>query len=132
MHTMRKNRPHVPTRFDPEAATALAQKLREEGLSLSQIGVRLRKEKLTPQRGGKWHPAQVALLLQGTEAKDRRAASRRACDLRAQGMTLKEVGVRLAMEGFHREEGRAWYPSLVKGLLVSMESDGESHPSAEP
>ena len=38
MHTMRKNRPHVPSRFDPEAATALAVELRKEGFSLSQIG----------------------------------------------------------------------------------------------
>ena len=43
MHTMRKNRPHIPSRFDPEAATALAVEVRKEGFSLSQIGTRLQK-----------------------------------------------------------------------------------------
>jgi len=68
LHKRRKNAPRVPKRYDPEAAQALARQLREEGLSLSQIGMKLTKPKLTPQRGGKWHPAQVSLLLQGTEA----------------------------------------------------------------
>ena len=121
MHTMRKNRPHIPSRFDPEAATALAQKLREEGLSLSQIGVRLRKEKLTPQRGGKWHPAQVALLLNRAAPNDRAAAARRACELRAQGMTLQEVGIRLSLEGLKPKEGGVWYPSLVAKLIQSAQ-----------
>ena len=121
MHTMRKNRPHIPSRFDPEAATALAQKLRAEGLSLSQIGVRLRKEKLTPQRGGKWHPAQVGLLLSRAAPNDRAAAARRACELRAQGMTLQEVGIRLSLEGLKPKEGGVWYPSLVAKLILSAQ-----------
>ncbi len=128
MHTMRKNRPHIPSRFDPEAATALAVELRKEGHSLSQIGVRLRKAKLTPQRGGKWHPAQVAKLLECPA--DRKSTARRAFELREQGMTLKEIGVRLAMEGFQRDGGGAWYPSLVVGLLASFARDGES--ASEP
>ena len=132
MHTMRKNRPHIPSRFDPEAATALARKLREEGLSLSQIGVRLRKEKLTPLRGGKWHPAQVAQLLKCSAPHDRAAIARRAYELRAQGMTLQEVGIRLSLEGLKPKEGGVWYPSLVKGLIVSVKSGEESQPSAEP
>ena len=36
-------------------------------------------------------------------------------------MTLKEIGVRLAMEGFQRNGGGAWYPSLVVGLISSAE-----------
>jgi DNA-binding transcriptional MerR regulator len=128
MHTLRKNGPRVPSRFDTEAATALATKLREEGLSLSQIGARLRKAKLTPPRGGKWFPAQVAKLLESSA--DRESAARRAFELREQGMTLKEIGVRLAMEGFQRDGGGAWYPSLVVGLLASLARDGES--ASEP
>ena len=34
-------------------------------------------------------------------------------------MTLKEIGVRLTMEGFQREDGGVWYPSLVHGLILS-------------
>jgi len=126
---MRKNRQHIPSRFDPEAATALATNLREEGLSLSQIGVRLRKAKLTPQRGGKWHPAQVAKLLESPA--DRKSAARRACELREQGMTLKEIGVRLAMEGFQRDGGGAWYPSLVCVLIRSGIQEEEAGPQME-
>ena len=132
MHTMRKNRPHIPSRFDTEAATALARKLREEGLSLNQIGMRLRKERLTPLRGGKWYPAQVGQLLKCSAPHDRAAIARRAYELRAQGMTLKEVGIRLSLEGLKPKEGGVWYPSLVKGLLGSVESGGESQPSGEP
>lgn len=130
MHTMRKNRPHVPSCFDPEAATALAVELRKEGFSLSQIGARLRKAKLTPQRGGKWHPAQVAKLLTDDVRYDRMAVSRRASELRAQGLTLKEVGFRLSVEGFKPKEGGVWYPSRVKGLMQSTEAQ-ESSASAE-
>ena len=121
---MRKNRPHVPSRFDPDAATALAVELRKEGFSLSQIGVRLRKAKLTPQRGGKWHPAQVAKLLQGSGANDREAAARRAAEWRAEGMTLKEIGVRLAMEGYQTRDGGIWHPAQVHGLLVRQDKQG--------
>ena len=99
---------------------------------MNQIGVRLRKERLTPLRGGKWHPAQVAKLLESPA--DRNSAARRANELRSQGMTLKEIGVRLAMEGFHREDGGAWYPSLVAGMLVrggERESRTGSEPSEE-
>ena len=126
---MRKNRPHIPSRFDPEAATALAVELRKEGLSLAQIGVRLRKAKLTPQRGGKWFPAQVAKLLQGSGANDRNAAARRAAEWRAEGMTLKEIGVRLAMEGFQTKQGGVWFPATVLALLRTQEDSTSDGPS---
>ena len=119
VHQARRNGPITPRRYNPELSTEIAQKLREEGLSLAQIGKRLWKEKLTPQRGGKWHPAQVAKLLESTT--DRQSAARRACELRAEGMTLKEIGVRLTMEGFAREDGRVWYPSLVRTLIRSVQ-----------
>ena len=112
-----------PLRHDRKAATEIALKLRAEGLSLNQIGMRLRKERLTPLRGGKWHAAQVAQLLK--KPADRDTAARRACELRAQGMTLKEIGVRLTMEGFQREDGGVWYPALVHGLILSVESAEE-------
>ena len=118
---MRKNRPHVPSRFDPEAATALAVELRQQGFSLSQIGARLRKAKLTPQRGGKWHPAQVAKLLTDSVRHDRAAMSRRASELRAEGMTLKEIGVRLTMEVYQTRDGGIWHPATVLALLRTQE-----------
>lgn len=45
-------------------------------------------------------------------------------------MTLKEIGVRLTMEGFQREDGGVWYPSLVHGLILSVESEREDSPQS--
>ena len=42
-------------------------------------------------------------------------------------MTLKEIGVRLAMEGFQRDGGGAWYPSLVCVLLRSVQEVSEEN-----
>ncbi len=116
--------PRIPLRHDREAATALAQKLRKEGLSLSQIGARLRKAKLTPQRGGKWFPAQVSELLRIASRGDREAAARRAAELRAEGMQLREIGIRLVTEGILPKEGGIWHPAQVHGLLVRQEEQG--------
>ena len=124
-HTVRAYKPHgprVPLRYDREAATVRARELRPQGLSLSKIGQRLRKERLTPLRGGIWHPAQVAELLRGAAPGDREAATRRAAELRAQGMHLREIGVRLVTEGFLPKEGGIWHPAQVHGLLASVES----------
>lgn len=118
VHPNRPHGPRIPLRYDREAATARARELRAQGLSLSKIGQRLRKEKLTPLRGGIWHPAQVAELLRGALPGDRKAAARRAGQLRAQGMQLREIGVRLATEGFFPKEGGIWHPAQVHALLA--------------
>ena len=73
-------------------------------------------------RGGIWYPALVAELLRSAAAGDREAAARRARELRAQGMQLREIGVRLAVEGFLPKEGGVWQPSSVHALLASEES----------
>ena len=39
--------------------------------------------------------------------------------LRAEGMSLREVGVRLAMEGHVPELDGVWYPARVAALLAS-------------
>ena len=127
-YTARTNKMQGPLRHDRETATEIALRLRAEGMSLNQIGIRLRKERLTPLRGGKWHAAQVAQLLR--KPADRMTVVHRACELRAEGMTMKEIGIRLSMEGFQREDGRAWYPSLVHGLILSAESEGEDSPQS--
>ncbi|PSM31331.1 recombinase family protein [Haliangium sp. UPWRP_2] len=114
----------IPLRHDPDAATARAKELRAQGLSLNQIGQRLRKERLTPLRGGIWHPAQVAKLLQEATCSDKAAAARRAQALRADGMRLREIGIRLATEGFRPKAGGLWHLAQVRALLVGDESAG--------
>lgn len=123
VRSIRPTGPRVPRRHDPEAATVRAQELRAQGLSLNQIGQRLRKEKLTPLRGGIWHPAQVAKLLQEATRGDKEAASRRALELRAEGMSLREIGIRLASEGMLPREGGIWHPAQVHALLATEESE---------
>ncbi len=96
--------------------------MRAEGLSLRDVGLRLRKERLTPLRGGIWHPAQVAELLRGARLGDREAAARRASELRAQGMHLREIAVRLVMDGYLPKEGGIWHPARVHELLALEDS----------
>jgi DNA invertase Pin-like site-specific DNA recombinase len=114
--------PRIPLHYDREASTARATELRAQGLSLNQIGQRLRKERLTPLRGGIWHPAQVAKLLEEATCGDKAAAVRRAQELRADGMRLREIGIRLATEGFRPKAGGLWHQAQVRALLVGDES----------
>lgn len=124
-HTARPTKkpgPRIPLRYDRETAMERAKELRAEGLSLREVGLRLRKERLVPLRGGIWHPAQVAELLRGARPGDRAAAARRASELRAQGMQLREIAVRLAMDGYLPKEGGIWHPARVHELLASGET----------
>ena len=124
-HTVRPYKspgPRIPLRHDPDAATARAKELRAQGLSLNQIGQRLRKEKLTPLRGGIGHPAQVAKLLQVGLRGDKGTASRRVLELRAEGTSLREIEIHLAAEGILPRDGGLWHPAQVRALLVETES----------
>jgi hypothetical protein len=121
-HTVRATKrhgPRIPLHFDPDAAAVRAKELRAQGLSLHKIGLQLRKERLTPIRGGIWHPAQVASLLRGARPGGREAAAHRAAELRAEGMHLREIGIRLVTEGFLPKEGGIWHPAQVHALLAS-------------
>ncbi len=111
----------VPLVYDKPAAAARARELRAEKLSLRLIGVRLRKEGFVPLRGGQWHPASVLELLRYRDAGDRAGAAQRASELRAEGMSLREVGVRLSMEGYLPELGGVWYPARVSALLTGSD-----------
>ena len=109
--------PRVPLIHDKAAAAVRARELRAQKLSLRAIGARLRKEGLVPARGGKWHAAMVQDLLRYHGAPDRVDAAKRATELRAQGLSLSEVGLRLSSEGHVPKPGGFWYPSRVSALL---------------
>ena len=53
---------------------------------------------------------------------DKEAASRRAMELRAEGMPLREIGIRLAADGMLPRDGGVWHPASVRALLVGDES----------
>ena len=124
VHAIRPSGPRIPLRHDPDAATARAKELRVQGLSLNQIGQRLRKEKLTPLRGGLWHPAQVAKPVEIGLRGDKEAALHRALELRAEGTSLREIRIRLAAEGLLPRDGGRWHPASVRVLLLGDESVG--------
>lgn len=93
---------------------------------MNAIGMQLRKERLTPLRGGIWHPAQVSELLRTAAGDDRAAASRRAIELRAAGIQLRKLGVRLATEGFRPPEGGLWHPPQVHALLAAAQPESDA------
>jgi DNA invertase Pin-like site-specific DNA recombinase len=115
----KKHAPRVPIVRDKGMAAARARELRAEGQSLRVIGARLRKEGLLPPRARTWHAASVQHLLRYHGEPDTPDAARRAAELRAQGLSLSEVGLRLSSEGHVPNRGGFWYPSLVAALLRS-------------
>ena len=120
--------PRVPITRDQSAAAARARELRAEGLSLRAIGAQLRKEGLYPPRARAWHAATVQHLLRFCGAPDLPDAARRAAELREQGLSLSEVGLRLSSEGHVPSRGGLWYPSLVKALLSGKRQPLSIHP----
>ena len=71
-----------------------------------------------PKRGGKWHAASVLDLLRYRDPSDRAGTAQRAKELRAERLSLREVGVPLSIEGHVPELGGAWYPARVSALLT--------------
>lgn len=114
--------PRVPLIHDKSAAATRARELRAQALSLREIGVRLREEGLVPLRGGKWHAASVLDLLRYRDPSDRVGTARRAKELRAEGRSLREVGIHLSAEGHLPELGGTWYPARVSALLTMENS----------
>jgi DNA invertase Pin-like site-specific DNA recombinase len=128
-YTMRSHKPYPPRMalvHDKPAAAARARELRADGLSLRAIGVGLRKVGFVPVRGGRWHAASVAELLRYHDPHDRAGTAQRASELRAEGLSLREVGARLSMEGHAREMGGTWYPAQVSALLAAAASPARS------
>ena len=122
-HTVGPRKPYPPRVklvHDKPAAAERARQLRAQGLSLRDIGLRLRKEGLVPLRGGVWHAATIVELLRYLGPGNCDGAGKRAAELRAQGMSLREVGVRLTLEGHKSAGGGAWYVSRVHALLASQ------------
>lgn len=79
---------------------------------------------LTPLRGGSWHPAQVAKLLQVGLRGDKVAASQRGLEFRSEGTALREIGIRLAAKGSLPRDGGLGHPAQVRALMVGEESGG--------
>lgn len=118
----RQRRPYtaperLPLLCDQERAGQRACELRSEGLSLRVIGARLRKEGLVPPRGGLWHAASVLDLLRQRISADPVYTAQRAAELRAQGLSLRAIALRLQQEGYRHARGSHWHAASVAALL---------------
>lgn len=115
----RPRKPNRPPRvWDHERATELALASRREGLSLRAIGKRLDEARLCPQRGGAWHAATILALLGPMSAINAVDARTRAQQLRAEGLSLREIGRRLIADGYRPQRAGHWHTQAVSALLA--------------
>jgi site-specific DNA recombinase len=106
-----------PRVCDKGRAAEQARTLRAQGLSLREIGRRLRKQGLVPPRGGEWHAASVAELLTYRREADPASAGERAGALRNAGHSLRQIAVLLTQEGHIPSRGGRWHPATIASLL---------------
>ncbi len=109
--------PSPPRIGDKSQAADRARQLRGQGLSLREIGRRLRKVGLVPPRGGEWHAASVAELLTFRSEADPVRAAERARQLREAGQSLRQIVGVLTQEGHVPVRGGRWHPATVSTLL---------------
>jgi hypothetical protein len=110
--------PSPPRVCDKGQAAERSRQLRGQGLSLREIGRRLRMMGLVPPRGGEWHAASVAELLTFRSEADPVGAGERARQLREAGQSLRQIVVVLAQEGHVPARGGRWHPATVSTLLA--------------
>jgi DNA invertase Pin-like site-specific DNA recombinase len=110
--------PSLPRVCDKGQAAERARQLRGQGLSLREIGRRLRKGGLVPPRGGHWHAASVAELLTFHSEADPVSAAARARQLREAGQSLRQIAAALTQEGHVPARGGRWHPATVSTLLA--------------
>lgn len=124
--------PRPPIVRDQTAAATRSRELRAEGLSLRGIAAQLRKEGLYPPRARAWHAATVQHLLRYYSKPDLPDATRRAAELRAEGLSFSEIGLRLASEGHIPGRGGFWYASRVSALLRANRQSASTDRSSAP
>ena len=110
--------------------------LHSRKLTARQISDRLEKEAL-PSRGKKWHTRSICQILERAGYKvralrkdaprdkptpvemkrDKQAAAQRAVQLRAQRLSLRDIGARLLGEGYLPPRSMQWYAATVLDLL---------------
>ena len=115
--------------------------LHNKKVSAHQIAERLERDGL-PARGKRWHASSVNKVLeragyavrkqtkraprvQATPVelkRDKEAATQRATQLRAQRLSLREIGARLLGEGFLPARAARWYAATVSDLLPRVNS----------
>lgn len=116
-----------------QAVLRKVQAMRADGLSLRQIARRLNQEGVLARRGGTWRAQRISIVLQrdgkhtpratkphGPRVPlhyDREVATARAKELRAEGLSLNRIGLRLHKERLTPLRGGIWHAAQVGELL---------------
>ena len=103
--------------------------LRRQGTGITKIARLLNAEGIPAQRGGPWHATSIMNILarEGSHTKWRRPKRERVCDieassarareLRAQGLSLRQIAAKLTEENHIPQRAREWHGATVRALL---------------
>lgn len=105
--------------YDKPRAYRIAHELRADGRTFAHIARELERAELRPLKAGRYSVSAVKDLLRSAVYHDRSTPRGLALHLKEQGLSLREIGLRLAQAGHRPKRGGQWYPQTVKLLLVS-------------
>lgn len=104
---------------DKQKAYQIAYALRSDDRTYEFIAKELTKAGLRPLKSDCYRTSSVMDLLRSAVYHDRKTPRGLALYLKEQGLSLREIGLRLAQAGHFPKRGGQWYPQTVKLLLVS-------------
>lgn len=122
----------VPVPAEQEIIKQIAS-MHAEGQPFLTIARTLNEQGIPARRGGPWRARLLSVILEreGHHARqrfrktpaqpcvcDKAQAAERARTLRAQGLSLREIGRKLGKEGMVPPRARAWHAATVADLLV--------------
>lgn len=105
--------------YDRHRAYSIAYQLRSEERTLSFIAEHLTKQGLRPRCGQRYQWYSVQDLLRSATYHDRATPQGCARFWKEQGLSLREICLKLKEQGHSPKRGGMWYPQTVKMLLVS-------------
>lgn len=108
-----------PYVYDKQKAYQIAYSLRSDDRTYDFIAKELTKAGLRPLKSDKYKSHSVVELLRSAVYHDRTTPRGLALYLKEQGLSLREIGLRLAEAGHFPKRGGQWYPQTVRMLLVS-------------
>ncbi len=105
--------------YDRERAYNIAYVLKNDGRPYSFIAEQLNKAGLRPGKAAKYQWWSVQELLRSAVYHDRSTAKGCAKYWKAQGLSLRDIALKLQEDGHTPKRGGQWFAQQVKQLLVS-------------
>ena len=105
--------------YDRARAYELAYALKLDGRTFAFIADKLNKAGLRPGKASEYHWWSVQELLRSAVYHDRSTAAGCAKYWKAQGMSLRDIALKLMENGHAPKRGGQWFAQQVKQLLVS-------------